>query len=402
MRYNCFCIVILADLCSQAGIIYSRNEYVDQLKMKPRKSMTERPYVFPRSQFKYGHYQNYLNWWVDRPLIMERSLRYPTGTFQHIIQDDFLKNTVPTVKKYDMDGLAGIVTPPGHCKMYELTTTWLKKAKVKDFLQLPEFSGGGGLDNRTYKYYDKVVKLTLASPSSFRIDGRVVISSYAAIRWGTPEKMKKLLDKLRKEIKDNFYFVVDIGAIIDRFIRKKMVRHNLKSEQAPKDELKKLKAKIHSWLEVSDGLLFAAAGHMNSHGNAYADKFRESYYRDLIIPVLMKVLNDPKYHGKKILGLSAAIGYTNFLSGINHSEMNTRRLRQTFESAMSAKPDFINLPEWNEVNENTCIQPTVSNGWSSQRIIKYFMSFLKGKKPTPNHGDDLSIPNMGIVISQNS
>jgi Concanavalin A-like lectin/glucanases superfamily len=396
MKKQIFAGIITAStiLSAAAGIEYSRSEYVDRLEMKPRKSMTARPYVFPRSQLKYGHYQNYLNWWVDRPLIMQRSLRYPTGVFKHIIKEDFLNNTVPIVKKYNVDGLANISTSPGHCRMYGLTAKWLKEAKVKNFMQLPEFGGGGGLTEATYKYYDKTIKLALASPNTFRVNGKVVISNYVAIWWKTPGNLKKLLDKLRKENGDTFYFVADIGVLVNRFVSGKMVRYNLKADQAPKKELTKLKAQFRSWLDVCDGLLFAGTGHLSSHEGSYAKKFDESYYRNLAIPILTEILNEPKYSGKKLFGLSAVIGYTNFLSGVNYSEMNTRRLRQTLEAAISAKPDFINLPEWNEVNENTCIQPTVSSGWTTQRIIKYLMTYIKGEKPTPNKGDDLSIPNM--------
>ncbi len=397
MKKSIFALLAGLQVCTVwSGINYTRDEYVDKLIVKPRQGMTSRSYVFPRSQLKYGHYQNYLNWWVDRPLIMERSLRYPTGVFKHIMKEDFLNNTVPIVKKYEVDGLANISSPPGHCRMYGETAGWLKEAKVSGFLQLPEYGGGGGLNEKTYQYYDKTIKIALASPNSFKINGKVVVSNYVAIWWKTPANLKKLLDKLRKDNGDTFYFVADMGAIVNRFIRDQVVRHGLKADQAPKAELEKLKADFRSWLDVSDGLLFAGTGHMSAHSSSYADKFDESYYRDLAIPTLLQVINEPKYGGRKIIGLSAVIGYTNFLSGVNHSEMNTRRLRQTFEAAMSAKPDFINLPEWNEVNENTSIQPTVSNGWTTQRIIKRLMHFIKKEKPQPNKGDNLSIPNMAI------
>jgi hypothetical protein len=381
---------------SQNKLKYSLNEYIDRLEMKPRKSMTKRPFVFPRSQYQYGHCQNYLNWWVDRPLIMERSLRYPTGKFEHIMKEDFLQNTIPIVKKYDVDGLASISSPAGHYRMYENTVKWLKEADIKGFMQLPEFSGGGGLDNRSYKYYTQLLKQTLSNPCAFRINGKVVISNYVAYRWRNSQKLKTLLDKLRAEHGDTFYFVADVVVPLNRFVRDKMVSRNLKASQPPKQELENLKNTLRSWLDVSDGILCAGIGHMASPGHTYADKFDETYYRDFIIPTMAEILAEPEYNGKKLLGLSAVIGYTNFLSGVNHSESNTRRLRQSFEAAIGAKPDFVILPEWNEVNENTCIQPTVSNGWTTQRILKYFMSFVKNKKASPNKGDDLSIPNMAI------
>jgi hypothetical protein len=63
---------------------------------------------------------------------------------------------------------------------------------------------------------------------------------------------------------------------------------------------------------------------------------------------------------------------------------------------LAAHPDFIILPEWDEVNENTCIEPTVYNSFSSQRIIRYQMRRLKNESLQPQTDDDISIPNLVI------
>ena len=54
--------------------------------------------------------------------------------------------------------------------------------------------------------------------------------------------------------------------------------------------------------------------------------------------------------------------------------------------------------EWDELNEDTGFQPLVAKPMASQRIIKYYMSRLKGISPTPNPGDNLNVPN--LIISQ--
>ncbi len=390
-------ITLCATLSIAEEIEYSRSEYIDRLEMRPRTSMTGRPYVFPRILFKYGQFQNYLNWWVDRPLIMQRSLRYPTGSFTHFLKADFLQNTYPLVKKYDFDGMQCLPPPKQSGRMYEIICKSLEEIGAKDFFTLLQFYGGGGIDNKSYRYgyYDRITKVALASPNSFRVNGKVVISNYLAYWWKKPGNLKKLLDKLRKDNGDTFLFVADMGAQIARLTRG-MERKGLKADQAPKAQLEKLKNEFRAWLDVADGLEFASASHTNCHSNSYDKKFSESIYRDVVIPAMLQVLNEPEYRDKKLLGLSASIGYTNFFSGANSSEMNTRRLRQSFESAISARPDYVTLPEWNEVNENTCIQPTVSNGWTTQRIFKYLMSFVNGQKPTPDEGDNLNIPNVAV------
>src|SRR5262249_36929543 len=77
-----------------------------------------------------------------------------------------------------------------------------------------------------------------------------------------------------------------------------------------------------------------------------------------------------------------------------HSPDCTRRLRRTMELAIAAGADFIDMPEWNEDNENTCVQPTVASGTAHQRIMAYYMHRLRHEPPVPNPGQDLAGPNL--------
>ena len=129
-------------------------------------------------------------------------------------------------------------------------------------------------------------------------------------------------------------------------------------------------------------------------GVAATDRtFDVEFYRRYVIPTLKSVLGEEPYRDK-FLVLRRKIGYFQFMSGSTLDEDGTRTLRGSFEAAMDAKPDMIGLAEWDELNEHTTIEPTVQNGFSTQRIIKYYMRQIKGLEPAPNAGDDTRIPNL--------
>src|SRR5690606_14578540 len=66
-----------------------------------------------------------------------------------------------------------------------------------------------------------------------------------------------------------------------------------------------------------------------------------------------------------------------------------------------ARPDVIILPDWDEQNENTSFRPTVYGSRTSERILRYYMSRIKSKAPTPLPGDDESTPNLILSTRKN-
>ena len=62
------------------------------------------------------------------------------------------------------------------------------------------------------------------------------------------------------------------------------------------------------------------------------------------------------------------------------------------------KPDAVVLFEWNEANENTSFQPSITTSWATGRIVRYYSRILNGVKPDPMPGDDVTIPNLILSI----
>ena len=126
-------------------------------------------------------------------------------------------------------------------------------------------------------------------------------------------------------------------------------------------------------------MLFAGCNHIVERTDDMSNyRFGYDFYRNILLPVLASVCNEPKYQGK-YLGVSAAQGYFYRKNATgSQSEEGTLTLRRSLEAALAVEPDFILMPEWNEANENTHIQPTLYNSRAMGRIINHF----RGKTET--------------------
>ncbi|MDD4099222.1 MAG: hypothetical protein PHC30_10670, partial [Lentisphaeria bacterium] len=67
-------------------------------------------------------------------------------------------------------------------------------------------------------------------------------------------------------------------------------------------------------------------------------------------------------------------------------------LRKSLDQLLKVNPDFIVFFEWNEYNENTCFQPTLTNSLALQRLLRYYSQVMNGVEPSPEVGDDVQTP----------
>ena len=104
------------------------------------------------------------------------------------------------------------------------------------------------------------------------------------------------------------------------------------------------------------------------------------------------------FNGRKIFSANFKCGYTNAGGSQTLNRDGTKTLRRNLETFLKFKPDVLIGSEWDELNEDTSLGPTVVRPMSSSRITRYYSAISKGKNPSPMPGDDLSIPNM--IISQ--
>jgi len=350
------------------------------LKRDKKITKPARTLIFPRAQLKYALFQNYLDWWIDRPLFFDRSLRYKTGQFSYNSPESFIREA-DIIRRYGYDGLGTIDT--------HLFTTILGylDEKKDNLTMFTGFGCGMPVNEKSIASFDKIVKSALKSPNALRFDGLVVIQSYCADIW-TPNQLDTLLSELRKRNGDTFLFVADLTVTIANFQKLK------KDGQMPNSAREAFKEKVRSYLNVCDGVQYESAHHTEIDDLfRYDFVFDNDFYRNELVPAFCSVLSEPVFKNK-LLGLSSCVGYINHKSGVNSSMQGTERLRQSMETALAAKPDFIIQSEWNEWNENTSLCPTVASGLTHERIVKYYTTVNKGQKPGIRTGDRTDLPNL--------
>jgi len=368
--------VTVAFLFFGAGCATADPVYVPPLRTpKPGRTL-----VLPRAQMKYSLGRNYVRQWVDRPLFQDTSLRSASGDF--VTPYASYERVVDTVRSYGLDGLAFLPETVRRMGMFELTD----RVGAEGFRLLPEFIAVDDLEAKR-----AVLNAALKCKGVVRIDGRIPITAYRT-DFLELEKWRTLLAALRREHGDAFIFLPDLSQPGGRPWRHWNKERDARGGTLPAESEDRIKQYLRSYLEVFDGLYFAATA-----GIKTADrKFDADFYLNVLIRLYREVLAEPGHEGK-YFGLSAFIGHQNCTRiGYGHSEDGTKTLRRSLETAMAAQPDLIVLPEWDEQNENTSIRPTVCNSLSTQRIIKYCMHKIKGQAPAPNPGDDLSLPNLVI------
>lgn len=362
-----------------------------------RKPRAGRTFVFSRNHTKYTLHSNYLKQnhhtrWLDRHLFYDRSIYkgefQPDGEYDSVVReaevardlyllDGFRRDKVEIAK-----GLATYLS--------------LDHAGFKNFHVVPEvcFNPRGvrekGWDHDFFLAQADNLKECLsyaaASPLGWEIDGKLILTSYHAEQL-PPDVLEKYIARIREKVGDKILFVSDCSGTRMRT----MTEYFENNDKLTAATFEELKAETRRYLDASDGIMYAAAHHIYRPDRHFYD----TYYRDVVVRALTDVLAEEKYAGK-LLGLSAGIGYVNNHSGSLKKPAGTQYFRKAFEIAMLARPDFIVLPEWHELNENNYIQPTVYKSLAIQRILRYYMHKIRGEKPTPNPGDDTSIPNLCI------
>ena len=347
-----------------------------------RTPVAGRTLVFSRAQFTYPLYGNYTRQWIDRPLLFDQSLRGEKEPYQHINFASFTHMVEMARSSYELDGFAFF---PGNGGMHFASAG--KNTSIFEFSDRAYHEGFGLLPEigtEDPKLYSQHLTEALATKSVVRIGGKVLLTSYIADS-KTPAEWKTILADLRAKHGDTFVFLPDLTKLA---VSEWATKIDL-GKPIPESDIQGVKTFLRSYLDVCDGLYFAETGHIKTRDR----KFHEKQYRDFIIPICRSVLAEPAYKAK-YFGLSAAIGYFNPETGCYTDEDGTKTLRHSFEAALAARPDIINMPEWDEENENTFIRPTVFNSFSSQRILRCYMRRLKGEPTAPNPGDDVSIPNL--------
>jgi hypothetical protein len=367
-----------------SAILPQPNARADSAQMRQlvpdsnRARKTDHTFIFSRSQLKYGlERDDYLNRWIDQPLFVDPKLRGDATQRQANYFPSFQRIQQNFVD-YGLDGMAFFPETSGRSIAYEYS----QRSARPDFKLLTEFTPNDGAPSKS-----DVAKMALDNPASLRFNGKLVITSYSA-ESKSPEYWQNVFVELKKQYGDQFIFLPSLGRFAGVPITEWVKKFNDNSVSA--ENVTAIKDDLRKWARATDGLYFAGISSVRTDDR----RFDEDFYRDFVVRLFKSVLAEPEFTGK-YFALQAMVGHENPTRvGYTFDSNGTKTLRQSLATALEAQPEIIVIPEWDEQNENTSLRPTVYNGTSSMRLLRYFTGAQKSKKPAPLPGDDVSIPNL--------
>ncbi len=331
--------------------------------------------------------QNFLNRWIDRPLFEDVSLR--EGNFE---KQGFLRD-VEIAKAYGLDGFAAIA----YESLHRAHLKYLAEAEVKDYEHAYVIcSAEVGAD-----YYKRLRDMMIEagkSPYTAKLDGKIVCWNYGSSAPVSLALLRELVTKLRADAEVPPFLIVAELPFLELY--NAYNEHEFNGTRVTQKEIDDFRARVREALTVYDGLQLRCMEHYPSIPGEYPNHILPTgLYDNYILPVLREEFSKPEHRGK-IIGLYARQGYINHFRGTTNGQYGTEALRTYLGEAAKMSPDMVMLFEWNEANENTSFQPTVSSGRSMERLIAYARSCYDGVAPTPRPGDDTTIPNLVLSVPQ--
>ena len=316
-------------------------------------------------------------YWYDRPLFIDRSLWRPGNqmtlpSFLHtykIMQDSFLdgcnfflESNTPTKDRPYLAAEEG--------KWDTNFRIFPTVCPVDEWYKLPA---------------PELLKRVNKSPYMTRIDGKPVYLSYAGDRIKAPA-LKKFIEKLETAAGEKVFFVTAMDGYSGN--RWPSV-HYQKKKGVPATLLLGVFDYVTEYLRISGGVKFGSL--LYAQDLSFMDELCEQY----MLPLFGAACAQPEFKGqKKILCFSLLCGYTSYHGDQRLSCDGTRTFRKRMELAEKFGVDIIHGFEWEELNENTNLEPTVSKPMAYQRLFRYYKNRFKGNAPSANPGDDLSLPNL--------
>lgn len=397
MKRNIFTLLLI--LCT---VVRAAETWVERLPLTPHKRVLEKTFFYPRIQSKYSLVQNYLDSYcrtifTDRPLYFNREL---AGGMQIYTKDNVPKGLAAQIRTSleFTDGLAVLMGMHSHSRVRK-ALEYAEHAGFKGVI-LPEISTQIPKDSRTIlqagskEEFRHLIRRLLDSPAVAHPGGKLLISSYQGDKC-LPEAWKEHIAELKKEFPGKLLFTVEMRQTAYRLAGE----YTRNGGRISGRTLEQAKEKLRSYLRVADGINFSGSNHITITGDDRglpAQRFHADAYANIIVPLFTSVLNEPEFKGK-ILGLSAHKTYF-YRNRLSHSvdEEGTRALRESLSIALAANPDYIILPEWNEINENTHLEPLVSDANTNARVIRA----LTGRAEP--HGEDCKYPNFILSFRQDN
>lgn len=333
--------------------------------------------MFIRGQFYYGNqYANYIHAWYERPLHQDTSMasQNEPGRMLNVLS---WKRTVQTAREMNLDGFAFFPLNPGCLDLFPRS-----QMPGGEVVLLMQFTGSNLRDK--YKECMQLAERYRSMPNAYRIDGKPVIVGYPDL-FVTDEKIYNLWLQYKRSLENKYgrgAFVVMPGVRIFDL-------PDLDRPEMDIGTIRKTQDRIRKVLRDMDGL-FICQWELNwGHPSNLAVPMDQ-----IVVPLVRSIMAEPEFRGKR-LGYEFYQAHENpYRRVADLASGGMTRLRSSLESIEKLKPDFAFGSEWDEENENVHFRPTVSNGQTTQRIMRYYAERMAGSSPTPYPGDDVSIPNL--------
>lgn len=351
-----------------------------------RTRVTERTLFITEQLAKYSSSDNNLNYWLDRPLLYDRSLR--AKKIQDKLNPVLFQEKARQAKAYGADAFIGFGGETSYLNKY------FDAYKESEFPVVISFAPPSAGSQHSSELKTSIeqkaasIKVMLNAKNPLKINGKLLLVSYNAAS-ASPEDWKHLISELKKQCGDTFMIVSDIdkagGKSWYAWVKDYYDNGCSLSDTAQE----KIKTTFRQYLDVTDGIMFMCTNDLRKQDCSFADDF----HKNILLKLMTDVLNEPAYKGK-LLGAGTSVGYINWFIGSTQYENETKTFRKSFENSMSVNPDFIAGFEWDEANEGDYIQPSIYNSFALQRICRYYTDILKGKEASPMSGDNTVIPNL--------
>ncbi len=329
--------------------------------------------------YRYARLYYTENSWYDRQLFASRMLWNKSSS---PFKKASVVKTMEILKDYGA-GLSFFYNP----SLYKLLCEAAKGNS--DFKLLPTL-----FLNRRPELPADSLKRIAESPNSLKIDGKAVILSYACDRGLSPKQFAEYVEKLKKDHgRDDFTIVTEFTENCHR----KNCGWIYGKPNWPSVHYRKTgKVSARHMLFFFDVLTeyLKNGGGIDLAVYAGEHDFTMSYrtFDELLLPLCGAACAQEGFNGKKLLTLQIMNGYAAVNGAQTLSSDGTLTARKYLELCRKYKVDIPMGFEWDELNELTNWEPTVSRPMAMQRIFKYYME----KEPAPLKGDDTDIPNFII------
>ena len=329
--------------------------------------------IFSRAQMKYGaERDDFIHRWYERPLHQDTSFR--ASDDRHFLNPASWLKTVEAVRLGRMNGLAACLTQTRRDDI--INRSALPGGEMEVLVELPYQFG----DERAKELCFRTAEMALKMPNAYRIDGKIVFTRYPACRESSLWFYAKMREELKTKYGDKFLVMPYFGV----WEKKPVDPEGLSSA-----EIAAAKERLRRILRGTDGFVHTLD---RSYHNRRFDGVR---FRRCEQEIIGSVMEEPEFKGRKKLGVLVRIGHENsYRWQYTHDSQGTEMLCGTMSAAIDLGADFVLCPEWDEENENTHFRPTVCNGFSTARILRYFADATAGRRFDVFPGDDISIPNL--------